>query len=961
MPYNFEATFSQPILAKLDGGLIKGSKDWANTITKAYITTIKAGIPQGVPPILPAPGLGTPPPPYPIGTTGYSTADLHSKKFYNIVYAYFYAKELKLDKQSISGLISTIKQLIIKLKARTTQVRLLVDAIKLVKEELKNLPKLLKDIEQSLKDEVKQQIQSLQDAFKINSKFKAELDPAEFDTLFREENELLTKIKNFNLTNINDVRELTLLLSVYGRRTDSTINSISSPRNFKIYLQKRIIGVGKILISLADGLFDPSKIINLVGDLKNKSTKTNRLYKQLKQFDTFERYIQPKLRRLELKKRALVKDIKESLQKKVVDLRTKLDLKIIEYQTKKKEGKKDNLYSKAKKNITDLKKDNESKIKKVRSNIKTLRLIYKDTVTVVGKITTLKAALDQEFILMKDDIVKFQKSVANISLQSTQLTPINFNSGSVEVSGINNTIKSVRGYVASIGLAEFGNQAALLVTQTKIDLQTFKRFFEIKNRRIKQYSAEISTLSEDIQRLVANIRSLGGLSIKEKRNKGKAIGRLESLKDVLQLVVSTIRPEIKRIQSKIKAKIIYLRDHIVKQLLKFKENLKTFAINLVPIKTSVQDPKNKKAQAQAKLTIIQDKARDIKSIIKKTSLLVKAGKGFVKVASNIDRGIYTVSENQVPIIEMVDGYYGYRMYEQPKGIIEELTKEKASLKQDLEGIVIIDMLGRALLTTFKGVGDGKIKQDINKDLIDLKKTTISTNSLNTLNTILKSPPKNITELKDLANKLTLDVLQDASAANNLVQIEKKYLRKLKESIKTIFDLKLVQEGGKMSAKLTYILKQLRKNDSFIMLLLKTLKEMLETFVKTVKVQIGNFVTTQKNKLRKKKEKREAQFKMEQKNQKSKDTNIDARAMGIMFGLAARIFWTGATWTSPNGTRQLVYSIGSFGRIKAKSIDGASGLIREMARGFERQLFGMKGLINPIAATGIPPFPFTSYK
>jgi hypothetical protein len=57
MAYNFEGTFVQPLLTQLDNGLIKGADDWADAITKAYINTVKAGLPQGAPSTLPAPHL----------------------------------------------------------------------------------------------------------------------------------------------------------------------------------------------------------------------------------------------------------------------------------------------------------------------------------------------------------------------------------------------------------------------------------------------------------------------------------------------------------------------------------------------------------------------------------------------------------------------------------------------------------------------------------------------------------------------------------------------------------------------------------------------------------------------------------------------------------------------------------------------------------------------------------------
>ena len=52
---------------------------------------------------------------------------------------------------------------------------------------------------------------------------------------------------------------------------------------------------------------------------------------------------------------------------------------------------------------------------------------------------------------------------------------------------------------------------------------------------------------------------------------------------------------------------------------------------------------------------------------------------------------------------------------------------------------------------------------------------------------------------------------------------------------------------------------------------------------------------------------------------------------------------------------------NFKKIEANIEDGASGLIKGMAKGFEAQLTAMLGLITPPANTGIPPIPFSGYK
>ena len=94
--------------------------------------------------------------------------------------------------------------------------------------------------------------------------------------------------------------------------------------------------------------------------------------------------------------------------------------------------------------------------------------------------------------------------------------------------------------------------------------------------------------------------------------------------------------------------------------------------------------------------------------------------------------------------------------------------------------------------------------------------------------------------------------------------------------------------------------------------------------------------------------------------KDKLVNIDAKAMGVMFGLAARLFWTGATWTNPVGTTFTVFTIGPFKPIKGLPKDGAAGIAREIGNSFKLQLLPMTGLATPLPANAIPPFPFVGY-
>ena len=93
----------------------------------------------------------------------------------------------------------------------------------------------------------------------------------------------------------------------------------------------------------------------------------------------------------------------------------------------------------------------------------------------------------------------------------------------------------------------------------------------------------------------------------------------------------------------------------------------------------------------------------------------------------------------------------------------------------------------------------------------------------------------------------------------------------------------------------------------------------------------------------------------------KNVNLDAPIMSFAFGLAGRLFWAGATWTGPTGTQHTTFNVGQFTPMKAKSTDGASAMIREMAQGFEAQLAQLQGILLPPPNTGIAPITFTGYK
>jgi len=204
------------------------------------------------------------------------------------------------------------------------------------------------------------------------------------------------------------------------------------------------------------------------------------------------------------------------------------------------------------------------------------------------------------------------------------------------------------------------------------------------------------------------------------------------------------------------------------------------------------------------------------------------------------------------------------------------------------------------------------------------------------------------------------VLQDMSIVNNILTLERKYLNKSREVVKTLCDVEQIT-NVKVRVVLQKIYKTLKKNQSFILLVFNLLKKELTVFKNFIIKKIKIIIAKIKAYLAKKAEKKKKESEEEVVKTSKKSINLDAKIMSVVFGLATKVFWTGVTWVGPTNSNHVTFTIGPFKAIKAKIEDGASGIINEMAASFEKQLTTMSGLVIPPLPTSIPPIPFNSYK
>jgi hypothetical protein len=996
MPYNFESTFTQPLLTQLDNGLIDGADSWAEAITEAYVNTIKTGLPQGVPVTLPAPGLNpTAPPPFPIGASSFNTADSKKQVMYNIIRAYYLAKEFSLDKASIEGLIVTVKQLIEKIKVRYSQVRALITQVQLITKEVAELPRRIAEIIKDIEDEIKEQIENVKGIFRVIDGYKVEFGEQEFRTIFAEELRLFETFKNFKLTNVAAIRDLTLFVVQHAQQVERRL-SVNTPQQIaKKYLRDRLFAIAKEFLKFAEAVIDPTKIIDFLKGLASGRDRIKRVYEKVRRFDFFIRYIQPKLKLLEKRVKDKIKEIRDKLQKKLMDVQKKVQDKIAESLKKKKDSKAQNLYKNAKKNIDDLKKQNKEKIKKVQSSIRLGIKGIQLTTTMVGKVTSLVEGAKLEFETIKKEILDFQKSIeqqiqtisqagqniiSNVAAIQPPTAPSitnlptslpqnisQFNSilGQLDVKKLIVEVKKAKDYFEQSGLGEFANLVALVMTQAKCTFQTFKKFFEAKRDTIKQYVKEITDLERDFKKIINIIKEFqdpekkNQLDVDNTRVANWLSDRVDSVFEFLKFVIKWLKPKLKKVEKWFKKKVKELKTFITEKLKKFGNDLKIFALNLIPLKSDVQDPKDKVAVAEDKLNKLKDKIEQVKSLITKVSFIVKMSVGGFGFVSNIIAGRYKFSDNQSSIQNFLDGYYSYRSDGQPPAVQEQLQQEKAKVRDDLNGLIIIETVAFGVIETYKDFEQSDFLKELEEFVNTLEQNYPGKRSWERILNIFKQPPTSIKQVVDLANTLTLDLLNDVNILTKLVDLETRYLRRSREAIKSLCDIKRL-EGTKTEKALLKIKDVLEKNQSFILTGIKLLQEQLKKLFRFIGSKLKKITDNIKKKLQKKREKVEERSKLELDKIKEKKINIEAPIMTFTFDLAARLFWTGATWTGQTGTQHVVFTIGPFTPIKAKSTDGASAMIREIAKGFENQLPSMTGLLTPPANTGIPPIPFTGY-
>lgn len=921
MPYNFELTFTQPILAKLDAGRLRDAQDWANTITNAYINTIKLGLPQGVPPTLPAPGLNPiAPPPYPITVSGFNTADSRRNIMYNIIFAYFKAKEAKLNKDEIQNIIVDIKRLQKQIRQKRAEIKSAQQQVKNITSELRNIRKTFKDIVQSVKEDIKSELNSLDQIVKDVTNLASSANIQDITNIYSAELSLINRLKNIgNLQNVSDA-------IILANDFNTLQNNFETKDSTKRYLQRRLIATGSSVLGWVNG-------INNLPLLLSKINRYDYRYKVVKKFISTVKLLETQLAIFEKKIIDLTDDLKNKLLKKLEAYRKNL----AEKRANKKKSRANDLFKAGRKLVVEDRKLVETQLKKVKDRVKKINNNISVVSKLGGRVVGVTISIEKEVKLLVQEL-KRVKNAANDTVDRSE------------------DVVKLREYLNQNGLSSYIELLTTAFVQSQSDFQTFKSLFESRKLRYVQIYKEIKLIHTDAKKLLNN-------KFPKLHTRINKLGT--SLKELFLLISIELQPALQEVKDIFNSQKKELEDFAKKVLNKVKKQGEEFLKSLIPVKSDVVDPIEKSKARKEKLIVYKDYIQRSKALSKYTSELALGVKGLANLGSNISNSNYRYSDNDVDIRNVVNAIYTLRGFEEPAGRKAYLAQEKKRLLSEFNRLFIVELLFDLIVGIINELNSNDGLSLFENDIERLR-GVIPDNEYESCKYIiklLKSKPASIKDFIKIVEGVNFKVLSISKYKKRILNLEKYYLRRSKQAIQTALDgcEKYNITNAKINSTLLKLKTILKKEDSFVLYALEIVNNFIKDFINLIGNVLSPAVDSISKFIKEKIIKENRLYEQLKAQTQKKLVNLDALAMSTAFGLAARLFWTGATWFGPTGVNHVVFNIGLFKPIKARMNDGASKYVRELAKSYEKQLQIMNGLVIPPPNTLIPPIPFVGYK
>lgn len=953
MPINFELTFTQPFLAQLDTGQPKGSKDMAKFITDNYVRTLLTGIPGGgsVPPVLPAPALGSPPPPFPIPSVPINAFSNRKRAMQRILQTYFEAREILIMKGTIKSLIKSIALLVKKAFTLQKQIEQLINQAVAIQRQLAELPILLEQIADAIIQVIENEKEQLDSIFFQMDRFELELGQVQFRQTFSQELQLIESIKNFKPTlNIASYESLFTILDTSA----AFIGSLPDGQDgndiqmFKRRLYEQIKSSVSLILNISAVFTKPEQVIGYIQGLAEVDYKLKPVLDILYRYQFIRRKLEPQLIKLKKKVREKIDKVKAKIKQKIAEEKKKLKDWMKKLAEKRQGAGKKNTFLKAGKIISDFKKNYLAKIKTIKKTVTGVRTVVATAQRLIKDTSELKRDID-EFgeTGLQNYLDKFASGAVN------SLTPA-ANASYVEEE-LNKLYRSI-GLNNPILIDAINRQFVGKVSSPLPLLD----YLASRPADLLSITQRFQTILSDVEYLIKAVQDL--TSKKRVPPKRGFIGPPNftppTVGETMIALINRVQLELSKIEKKLREFASKQTQRLKKILNKIKQDVKMKLLVLVPIKSDLKDGKTKAEILQLKKDKIKDTKDKIKRTIKKIAIInSKIIPGATNLAKNLTAGNWRYSANQVWLGKLVDGVFDLKILNNPaqqKDLNERRKKIKADFTDYLFGFellvdLIIKIANQMESTDFLKVFGDRLKQRTVQGYIDF---------YNKIESIKNLKNADIKEVISFFSSFFTDpggfrVLEGTYIRTVLSDCERQYFNESRAFLQQFGQNPLLQRiFPGIDVQLDIMLVTIFENVNKLAIKIRTLLE------KLYKLAVKPLIDWVQEKLKKIKDDIKAWL---NEHVVKRALNLDLKLMSLAFNLATRAFWTGFSWTTPNGVRYTALNIGPFLPLITKPDAGASALVRELSRNLNNQLLLMNGLVSPPPPTGIPPFPFVGYR
>lgn len=489
----------------------------------------------------------------------------------------------------------------------------------------------------------------------------------------------------------------------------------------------------------------------------------------------------------------------------------------------------------------------------------------------------------------------------------------------IQVQDILSYEKAYREKGRSFAVDEFGDDINLVEKFANRQSKPMReyRYADVLNR-LRKASKKIKNLQENIEI---------GLNIETNKitERSKEADALQTYIDQV-LDINPIGRDIQNVKRKQEQQIATAKFRAMKLKKIAQQTRIAYALGLkVPkiLSKVFTDPLNK--------TPISDNESDLKDVINAYLLL------------QVERGKMTSAESVEQKTEYLAKIADFKAYEKIVDFLFDLIDSAKGYKDDLSNKGFQGLLERAYADTLKNKVDNTSERTrvLFKTTIDI--ITGAAQPLN-LQTIAKLP----SELRTQAN-----------LAYALVKAETNAFKALQGKAKRIGSF--IPKGTR-DPVLRFVRAELQLGPGhFFTAVLKAIEGFVKRFTDFLAKLLNPALEFLKLKSKEVRENIQSEAVIAANAKIESEVNLDSRIMSFIFGLAAKVFWTGISWTNPVGTKFIVTNVGRFAPVMSALITGTEKTFaEEMAWGFDTQLSKMSGIAIPAPATGIPPFRWQGY-